>query len=59
MCGSPLFSQNSPGEKEVSLMLNKLGYVEEEKQYVVGVHVRGASVDKLAALAVDCVGEAD
>ena len=33
-----------------------MGFVEEEKEYVPGIHVRAASIDKLAALAVDCFG---
>ena len=38
------------------MVLNKMGFVEEEKEYVPGIHVRAASIDKLAALAVDCFG---
>ena len=35
-------------------MLNRLGYVEEDKHFVPGVNVRAASIEKLAMLAVEC-----
>ena len=40
----------------MQVVLNKLGFVEEEKEYVTGIHVRAASLEKLAVLAVDCFG---
>ena len=42
-----------PDSKDVKIMLNQLGYVEEEKPIMPGVTVRLASVERLVSLAVD------
>ena len=43
--------------KDSRLVLNKLGFVEEDRESMRGVHVRAATVDTLVALAVDSFGE--
>ena len=46
-----------PDSKDIKAMLNRYGYVPEDKPLLPGMFVRAASLEKLVELAIDLFGE--